>query len=311
MKLVVHQVLYRGGDVKELRLRAPGGDLLPPWHAGAHVRLRLPVAVGAQLERHYSLLGQSGAAHEYRVAVLHDSNSRGGSRWIHESLEECQELEVDGPFDSFPLQTEDGRVVLIGGGIGITPVHAMAHELNASGRDFDLHYLARSRGRHVLLEDLQVLQHARLHLHVGRAHDLLGNILGPYVAGSTLHACGPLPLLNALRERGSVLGWPATALHFESFGARVNESDGPLRVHLAQSGISVDVAPGTSILDALIAADAFVPFDCKRGECGQCHSRVLEGAPLHRDICLTPEQREEGMCTCVSWASSGDLTLDL
>lgn len=311
MKLLVHQVLQHGADVREIRLRGPEGQRLPGWAAGAHLRVLLPQADDTVLERHYSLLGEPGATDEYRIAVLNDPRSRGGSRWIHEQLSEGQTLETEGPFDSFPLQAEQGRTVLVAGGIGITPMHAMAHALNARGQDFELHYLARSEDRLVLLAELQALPHARLHLHIGAAPPALDELLGRHSAGATLHACGPVPLLNALRERGAALGWPAQALHFESFGARSASSDRPIRVHLALSGLSVDVAPGTSILDALIAADAFVAYDCKRGECGQCHTRVLEGTPLHRDVCLSAEQREQGICTCVGWASSEALTLDL
>ncbi|MBB2487523.1 oxidoreductase [Mitsuaria sp. WAJ17] len=311
MKLIVHQLLRHGADVLELRLRHPQGQVLPGWSAGAHLRLKLPVSCVQGLERHYSLIGAQGAAEEYRIAVLRDPASRGGSLWIHEQLTQGQALDVDGPFDSFPLQAGQGRTVLMAGGIGITPMHAMAHALNAAGQPFELHYLARSEDRLVMLDELRALQNAHLHLHAGSTPPALDALLGAFSPGATLHACGPVPLLNALRERGAALGWPASALHFESFGARTQTGDKPIRVHLAQSGIEVDVQPGTSILDALIAADAFVAYDCKRGECGQCHSRVLEGRPLHRDVCLSPAQRAEGLCTCVGWASSESLTLDL
>ncbi|MEJ5999368.1 PDR/VanB family oxidoreductase [Paucibacter soli] len=311
MKLIVHQILQHGADVREIRLRDPLGQVLPAWHAGAHLRLQLPVEQGDPLPRHYSLLGAEGAAQEYRIAVLHDPNTRGGSRWIHTELRAGALLDVQGPFGSFPLQAGQGRTVLVAGGIGITPMHAMAHALNARGQDFELHYLARSAERLVLLDELRALPHARLHLHLGATPPDLAALLGAHSAEASLHACGPLPLLNALRERGAALGWPEQALHFESFGARAASGDRPIRVHLALSGGSVEVQPGSTILDALIAADAFVPYDCKRGECGQCHSRVLNGSPLHRDLCLSAAQREQGLCICVGWASSAELTLEL
>lgn len=311
MKLVVHQILPHGAEVREIRLRGLQGQTLPAWRAGAHLRLLLPLEQDGPLERHYSLLGHEGETQEYRIAVLHDPNSRGGSHWLHTQLREGALLDVEGPFDSFPLQAGQGRTVLVAGGIGITPMHAMAHALNARGQSFELHYLARSAERLVLLDELRALPHASLHQHVGSTAPALDDILGSHDAEASLHACGPVPLLNALRERGAALGWPAAALHFESFGARVASTDRPLRVHMALSGASVDVSPGTSILDALIAADAFVAYDCKRGECGQCHSRVLEGSPLHRDVCLSATQREQGLCICVGWASSAELTLEL
>lgn len=100
-------------------------------------------------------------------------------------------------------------------------------------------------------------------------------------------------------------------MQFESFGARAETGDVPLTLELALSEMTVEIAPGTSIPDALIAADVFVSYDCQRGECGQCYTTALEGEALHRDACLTPEMRATGMCTCVSWAGKpGRLVLD-
>lgn len=310
MKLLVQDILPQGAEVRELRLRAIDGQTLPAWQPGAHLRLHLQPPEGPALERHYSLLGLPGDRSEYRIAVLRDPASRGGSRWIHEALQVGATLEVEGPFDSFPLQAGNGRTLLIAGGIGVTPLHAMAHALNARGQAFEMHYLARSQDRLALLSELRLLERGALHLHVGARPDL-AELLGAYAPGDTLHACGPQPLIDALRARAPELGWPTEALHFESFGARAMAGDQPLEVHLAQSGFSLRVEPGTSLLDALIAADAFVAYDCKRGECGQCHTAVLDGEPLHRDFCLTPDQRAQGMCTCVGWARGPSLTLDL
>ncbi|MFA9219360.1 MAG: flavin reductase family protein, partial [Sphingomonadaceae bacterium] len=125
------------------------------------------------------------------------------------------------------------------------------------------------------------------------------------------YACGPASLLQGLAAAGALHGWPTAALHFESFGARVQAQDAPLTVELTLSQMTLEVQPGSTILDALIAHDVFVSYDCKRGECGNCYTTVSAGQPVHRDICLTPAMRAQGMCTCVSWASSGRLVLDL
>lgn len=310
MKLRIEAIASHGTDVRELRLRHPDGSSLPAWPAGAHLKLQLPLPDGRRLERHYSLIGTPGETREYRIAVLKDGQSRGGSRHVHEQLVVGQTVEVQGPFDSFPLQVAAGRKLLVAGGIGITPVHAMAHALNQRGLAFELHYLARDANRLVLLDELRTLPQAQVKVHLGLAPPRLAGLLGSFQSGDSLHACGPVPLLNALREQAAALGWPPSALHFESFGARVEAQDRPIRLHLAQSGLSLDLTPGTSLLDALVQAEQFVAFDCQRGECGQCWTPVLAGEPLHRDVCLTPSQRAEGMCTCVGWAC-GDLTLDL
>jgi len=97
-----------------------------------------------------------------------------------------------------------------------------------------------------------------------------------------------------------------------SFSARSEISERAIEVELALSGMTLRVEPGTTILDALIDAGAFVAYECKRGECGTCQTRVIEGEPIHRDVSLSEQQRNEYklICTCVSWASTERLVLE-
>lgn len=315
MNLIISEIISHCADVKELRLRRPDGAVLPAWHPGAHIAVRFTGGDGLPCERHYSLVGASGAGEEYRIAVLRLEQGRGGSRHLADAMLPGVELEVSGPFDSFPLDRAagPGRVVLIAGGIGITPLLSMAHALAAQGLPFELHYLVRSAQRLVLLDELRDIQHCTLVTHVseqsGRAD--LDAILGGHTGGAAVYACGPLPLLHALRESAGRKGWPEAALHAESFGARAVSGDEALTVELSLSQTTLTVRPGTSILDAMIEAELFVSYECQRGECGNCYAQVVEGAPLHRDLCLTPAQRLTGMCTCVSWAKGGRLVLEL
>lgn len=313
MKFVVAQIIQHGDYVKEFRLRRADGAPLPAWTAGAHIVLGFNSADGTAMERHYSLVGAPGATDEYRIAVLRDESGKGGSRYLHDEIGVGSPIEVNGPYNSFPLSGKFARIALIAGGIGITPIVSMAHELAALGIPFELHYLTRSATRLVLLDEVSALPGAAIRTYVseGSARADLGTILGPYTEDSEVYACGPAALLQGIVSTALAMDWPADALHFESFGMRVDPGDAPVTVELAQSQLSITVTPGTSILDALVAADVFVAFDCKRGECGSCFTQVISGTPIHRDVCLTPAQRAIGMCTCVSWASSERLVLDL
>lgn len=308
MSHVIASVAALGAAVKEFHIRRQDGAPLPDWQPGAHIVLRFAAADGTAFENHYSLVGVPGAAETYRIAVQREDHGKGGSRCLHDEFGPGSTLEVTGPFNSFvlaaaPLQ-EQPRVLLIGGGIGITPLVSMAHALGALDMPFELHYLARSADRLVLMDELRAIPRAAIVPHLsqqgGRAG--LAGLLGPYREGDSVYACGPVALLQSLAEAGTQLGWPASAMHFESFGPRAQTQDAPLTVELALSQMTVEVQPGTSILDALIAADVFVSYECKRGECGSCYTQVLEGQPQHRDVCLTPAMRSAGMCTCVSWA---------
>lgn len=317
MSYVIAEVVAHGARVKEFVLRRADGQPLPAWQAGAHVVLDFAGADGRRFEKHYSLVGRPGATDAYRIAVQREDEGGGGSRCLHEEFGPGSAIGLAGPFNSFALGAVPAsapRVLLVAGGIGITPLVSMAHVLSEQGKSFTLHYLARRREQLVLLDELRAVAGAKLRPHLseesGRAD--LDALLGPWQAGDSVYACGPAPLLQALADAGRRQGWPEQAIHVESFGARAEASDVPLTVELSLSGMTVEVAPGTSILDALIAADVFVSYDCKRGECGNCYTQVAEGTPLHRDICLTPAMRSQGMCTCVSWAAPpGRLVLEL
>lgn len=336
MNFVITEIIEHGVGVKEFHVQRHDGAELPAWLPGSHIVLRFAGADGKEFENHYSLIGEPGAAEIYRIVVQREEAGKGGSLCLHDDMAIGSQLDVSGPFNSFPLAdarrsaapgqsagaARDGalaerppqpRVLLIAGGIGITPMVSMAYALSAAGRPFELHYLARKPERLVLLNELRAIPQAAITTHVseeaGRAD--LPALIGAYGDGDTFYACGPAALLQGLAEAGQRLGWPPSAMNFESFGARAQTGDQPLTVELSLSQMLVEVQPGTSILDALIAADVFISYDCKRGECGSCYTQVIEGQPQHRDVCLTPAMREQGMCTCVSWAASGRLVLEL
>ena len=311
MRYLIQSIVQHGTAVKEFRLTSAEGAPAPAWRPGAHIELNFRSRAGAEFDKAYSLVGAPGDC--LRVAVQREADGRGGSRVLHDEFEAGMELESSAPIDDFPLHPGAARTVLIAGGIGVTPMTSMACALDAAGHGFELHYLARDAGRLVLMDEFAGLSRGAIHTYVtdqGSRPDL-AVLIGPYREGSELHACGPASLLDAIRTIAKAQGWPPAHVHVESFGPRSASGDKPVRVYLRQSDLTLDVAPGTSILDAMIAADAFVSYGCKRGECGKCFAEVLLGEPLHRDVCLTPQQRGLGMATCVSWASSQELELDL
>lgn len=317
MSFVISDVLALNPRVKEFRIRRKDGARLPAWMPGSHIVLRFSAADGRTFENHYSLVGPTGLADAYRIAVQREEMGKGGSACLHDEFVPGSAVAVLGPFDSFPLAIPDTtptpRILLLAGGIGITPMVSMAHALVCRGVPFALHYLARDAEQLVLADELRAIAGDAVTTHL--SHDMgradLHALLGPYRPGDVIYACGPATLLQSLSDAANAQGWPAHALHVESFGARTQASDAPLTVELSLSEMTVEVPPGTSILDALIAAEVFVSWECQRGECGNCYTQVLEGEPLHRDVCLTPAMRSQGMCTCVSWAQPGRLVLEL
>ena len=313
MKLIVTQRIALSENVIEFQLRSAEGHTLPAWQAGAHLALTLPGLTSASPMRHYSLVGNPDERDVYRIAVLRNTNGQGGSRHMHDSLHTGAMVDASGPHHTFSLVKPQGRTVLLAGGIGITPLLSMAHALSRQGQQCELHYVARSLAHMVLLDEFVSIPGCTITTYATDRAGVpdLGAILRSDDSGAIVYACGPVPMLQTLKQRAAELGWPGDAIRVESFGTRQQQHDGPLAVHLAASDMRIDVMPGNSILDALIDAGMFVSYDCRRGECGHCFTPVLEGAVSHRDVCLSPEQRKTGMCPCVSWAAGDTLVLDL
>ncbi|EPP5052763.1 molybdenum cofactor-independent xanthine hydroxylase subunit HpxE, partial [Klebsiella pneumoniae] len=135
LPVVVDGLWRQGAKNLAVSLVSAEGQPLPAWTPGAHIDLHLPCG----LIRQYSLTGSPAERDRYLLCIARESQSRGGSRYIHDTLRPGQPLMISAPRNHFPLH-EGGHVVLLAAGIGITPLLAMAHARAASGASFTLHY---------------------------------------------------------------------------------------------------------------------------------------------------------------------------
>ncbi|VXC15117.1 Phenoxybenzoate dioxygenase subunit beta [Pseudomonas sp. 8AS] len=298
--------------VISLELQAPDRQPLPAWTAGAHIDLLLP----SGLVRQYSLCGDPEDRRRLRIGVLLEANGRGGSREVHGALRLGQTLSIRGPRNAFALGAE-GPYLFVAGGIGITPIMAMAREASRRGAEWTLLYGGRSRRSMAFIDELQALGGGRVEILPADEVGLLDldAVVASAAAGKQVYSCGPAPLLDALTARFSEAGLDER-LHLERFApaAPVAGAAGDsLRVILARSGGEVEVLPGCTIMAALRAAGHAVASSCEQGVCGMCETRVLDGVPDHRDSLLTESERAKGnvMMLCVSRALTPTLTLDL
>ncbi len=302
--------------IKAFELQSPDGQDLPGFTAGAHINVDVVLPDGTLSMRSYSLASDPADRSRYEIGVLHLPDGGGGSAFMHTQVKEGQTLTASGPINTFPLSKKASYHKLIAGGIGITPLLSMVYSLHSKGEEFEIHYAAPSEEDMAYRDQLIQAGGDRVHLYFSRAVDSqrmdLTQVLGDSKPGHHAYICGPNRMNQAAIHASQELGWPQDAVHLESFGARSEETDQALEVVLSLSEMTVRVEPGTTILDALIEAGAFVSYDCKRGECGTCQTRVLEGEPIHRDVCLTEKQRSDDklMCTCISWSGSRRLVLE-
>ena len=295
------------------------GGPLPSYAPGAHIRLTVTSANGLHETRSYSLVDTYDAEKPYRIAVQREDAGQGGSLYLHEQVRNGSELEMLPPSNHFPLAVDALHHVLIAGGIGLTPVLCMAKHLARRGMSYALHYAARSAEEMAFRDEVieQCGQNAHLYFDGGNPQNGIDcrGLLSTYQAGSHVYVCGPSGLIQAVRRVAGECGWPESDVHFELFSNPLAKQDGDraIEVVLMQSGVTLQVPSGTSILEAILAAGIDADYDCKVGECGSCLTSVLEGAPIHRDFYLNAKERSEGasMCTCVSWSKSTRLVLDL
>ncbi len=294
-----------------LDLRDPSGADLPEWSPGAHIDLKL----SGELTRQYSLCGDPADRSVWRIGVLREPESRGGSEHVHEQLHEDEFVHVRGPRNHFAL-VPSPRYLFIAGGIGVTPILPMITAAECAGAEWELHYGGRSRRSMAFLESLKDVTGSRVTLHPQDEVGLidLDRILGTPTPDTLVYCCGPEPLLAAVEQRCGV--WPPNTLHFERFapkdvGAPV--LTGSFQVELATTGLTLTVPPEKSILEVIEEADISVPSSCQEGTCGTCETAVLEGVVDHRDSLLTPDEHaaNDTMFICVSRAACPRLVLDI
>ncbi|MGW4894644.1 PDR/VanB family oxidoreductase [Kitasatospora sp. NPDC004240] len=298
-----------GPDVVELRLADPSGGPLPAWQPGAHLRLRLP----SGRERHYSLTGDPADRTGYRIAVRRLPEGGGGSREVHDTLHPGTRLTARRPRNGFAFCAEPA-VLLLAGGIGVTPLLPIAHEARRLGLDWRLTLTGRTADTLPYAEELRALDPRRVRLRADDEHGgppTGAELLADAPPGAAVYCCGPAPMLTAVQE--ALDASPATALHFERFGAAPVTGGRPFTLRLGADGPALDVPADRSALDVLREARPDLPYSCHQGFCGTCEVRLLAGTPEHRDRRLTDGQRAAGaLLPCVSRAAEGEtLVLDL
>ena len=305
-------------DVISLDLVDPLGGVLPACTAGAHIDVHLP----GGLIRQYSLLNHGQQPSSYRIGVLREPQSRGGSVAVHEQIREGDLLRISVPRNRFPL-VEAQRSLLFAGGIGITPLLCMAHSLQAAGADFALHYSCRSRDRAAFLEEILapgLAGHVQVHFD-DEPHTAL-NVQDALAADAQSHiyVCGPAGYIDFICAQARLAGVEDSHLHIERFSldteltpVAVAGVDTAFQVRLASTGEVFDIPADETITAALDRQGVFIPVSCEQGICGTCLTGIQEGIPDHRDSYLTDAEHaaNDQFTPCCSRALTPVLVLDL
>jgi ferredoxin-NADP reductase len=314
-QLLVRQVRHEADGVVSLTFADPRGGALAPWTPGAHLAITLP----SGLIRQYSLCGRSEDTDSYTVAVLREPDGRGGSREVHDTGLVGRVLGARGPRNHFKLVDADSYL-LVAGGIGITPLLAMARELAARGAEWRMVYGGRTRASMAFRGDLSAFGDKVALAPQDEVGLLdLDSVVRQTGPGCAVYACGPGGMLAALEGRCRERGIP---LHVERFTAAETLAGAPgeqaagaaaFEINLKRTGVIRTVPADRSILDVVREVVPDAPFSCEEGFCGSCETRVLEGIPEHHDSILDDDERAANntMMICVGRSRSDRLVLDL
>jgi cytochrome P450/ferredoxin-NADP reductase len=299
-------------DIIGLELRSTDGAPLPAYEVGSHI----DVYVQSGLIRQYSLTGDPSDRSRYRLGVLLDPKSRGGSSAIHARFVKGAQIRIGRPRNNFPLEAKAAHTILFAGGIGITPMLGMAYALEAAGASWEMHYCGRTPDRLAFTDELARFG-AKVHLHVDSGPVEQRLDINAVLAGAApdrhLYVCGPNGFMDFVVRSAEDNGWTKPTIHLERFGAEVNTDGAPFMVVAKRSGKVFEVQPGETIAQKLEENGVPVQVSCQSGVCGTCLTRVVEGMPDHRDLVQTDLEKASNarLTVCCSRSKTKTLVLDI
>lgn len=314
MPLIVSKIEQMTADVTKYELVHEDGADLPVWEAGAH----LDIVVSPEYLRQYSMSGDPADRKKYQIGVLREDEGRGGSKLMHRIFAQGRKVFTAPPINHFPIVKSATKSFLMGGGIGITPMIAMAHELDALGADFELHYSAKNQEQAAFLDDLNIFPWKnKLHLHFssdGTRADL-DEILHNYTEGWHVYTCGPDRYMNSVIEAATRQNFPEEARHLEYFSVPETPDwiNHDFTLKLSRSGKEIHVPANKSATDVLAENGIHIDVKCSDGICGVCKCGLVSGEVEHRDFVLSKVQREKNIILCQSRAAKnhGKIEIDL
>jgi len=314
LPLVISGIRQLTTRVRAYELRHLEGEDLPVISAGAHLAIPVILENGVLNSRNYSISSSPTKQKSYEIAVLLDKNGTGGSAFIHTQYFVGMQINCAMPRNDFVLHEDSQSTVLIAGGIGITPIKAMASTLKKEGRIFQLHYVGTNIKDMAYIEYLQSEFGEQLNAYTSSQGGLsLEKLMSNVAEEAVFFVCGPQRLIDGVQKTAIKFGISDTRIHFERFYSPEVSNPQSIEIELRRSGKTLIVDPDKTILSVIEESGVRILSDCKVGNCGTCAVKVLEGTPQHHDTTLTERQRTEGklMCVCVSRANSSKLVLDL
>ncbi len=298
-------IRYGAEDIHLFEFTPTDKAPLSPVEPGSH----LDVTLANGMVRQYSLLTSLCDENRYTIGVKREVSGRGGSQWLHEKTRVGDKLILSAPRNLFALKESTKPVVLIAGGIGITPIYSMYKHLKAQQRPVELHYWCRSSEQALFYAELATADDVYIYqASTSTGRPTVTNVVAQCSQEADIYGCGPARMVDELE---SLNQQRITVERFQA--ASVSATSEGFTVILASSGKEVIVDQGQSILEALLDEGVDVMYSCEQGVCGACEQRVVDGEVLHQDSIASAEEHDEHkrMMICCSISASPRLVLDL
>jgi len=317
LNLKIKQIRHEAIGIHSYELVSEDKKALPSFEAGSHIDLHLP----SGLIRQYSLSNDPAETHRYVVGILRDEHGRGGSKEVHQALKVGDLINVSHPRNHFHLDESAKKVILLAGGIGVTPLKSMGHRLKSLGIPFELHYCARTQENIAFEPELQSLSDSgkiQFHLDGGVPENGLNisEMIAGLQPGTHLYYCGPAGFMNACAQAVGVRD--DIHVHFEHFklpektiSQKVDSINDELAIQIQSTGQKIALSRSESIVDVLAKLGVEVATSCQSGLCGTCKTRYISGDVMHGDCILSDAEHSEYFTPCISHIKSGTLVLDL
>ncbi|MFA3119016.1 PDR/VanB family oxidoreductase [Acinetobacter pittii] len=311
--VIVKNRHVEGGNIAVMEFESATSTTLPKVEAGAHIDVHLPNG----MVRQYSLCQNPNDEGKFRLGILRDPESRGGSISAFDEIKDGMQIQVSEPKNLFPL-LKAKHSVLIGGGIGITPLITMAYQLAHEGESFELHYCGASPEKCAFVDEIkngELAKHTTFHFKSeGASHRaFFESAIKDIDLESHIYTCGPVGFMDWVINLATTHDFPEQQIHKEYFQVETDTSGDSFEVVAERSGKIIMVEAGETILQALAKEGIDIEMSCEQGVCGTCMCDVIEGEPDHRDVYFTDEEKasNEQILVCCSRSKTSRLVLDI
>ncbi|WP_375038263.1 PDR/VanB family oxidoreductase [Acinetobacter sp. RW6] len=311
--VVVKNRHVEGGNIAVMEFESATSATLPKVEAGAHIDVHLPNG----MVRQYSLCQNPNDEGKFRLGILRDPDSRGGSVSAFDEIKDGMQIQVSEPKNLFPL-LKAKHSVLIGGGIGITPLITMAYQLASEGTSFELHYCGASPENCAFVDEIkngELAKYTTFHFKSeGASHRaFFESAIKDIDSESHIYTCGPVGFMDWVINLATTHDFPEQQIHKEYFQVETDTSGDSFEVVAERSGKIIMVEAGETILQALAKEGIEIEMSCEQGVCGTCMCDVIEGEPDHRDVYFTDEEKasNEQILVCCSRSKTPRLVLDI